>query len=345
MKIVRIRGFSFLLLASLTACSFPALQITQEVPDATGLHETIAADFTSTTAASSQPDPLRTAFRVGTSPVPQFTMTPVFTLAVASFTPTQRICDRAGAGQPVDITMPDDSLVQAGQAFTKTWRLVNLGSCSWTAQYAVQYFSGTAMGSSIAQPFSAVILPDQTVDISLDLLAPQEAGTFQSNFKLRSPAGALFGIGPNGDAPIWVRIIVIATETATPPPPPTPTISPVIVISGKIDLLLGDNLDLDTGVINPNTGQDLSFRKNAEGNPELAPINTARLGMFGKTIPSIADCRTASLTEASVPLISLETGDTLCYRTSQGLLGTARLLAVPAGKKAINIYFETWAVP
>jgi hypothetical protein len=40
---------------------------------------------------------------------------------------------------------------------------------------------------------------------------------------LSNADGELFGIGPNGDAPFWARIIVVPSETETPTPTNTPT--------------------------------------------------------------------------------------------------------------------------
>jgi hypothetical protein len=53
------------------------------------------------------------------------------------------------------------------------------------------------------------IRPGEQVDIAVDMRAPDESGSYQGNWKLLNPFGQLFGIGPKGDAPFWVRISVI----------------------------------------------------------------------------------------------------------------------------------------
>ena len=63
------------------------------------------------------------------------------------------------------------------------------------------------------------------MEISVDMVGPAKAGTFQSNWKLRNAGGVLFGIGPNGDAPFWVRIVVVQKETRTPTATPTITLT------------------------------------------------------------------------------------------------------------------------
>jgi len=133
------------------------------------------------------------------------------------------ICDLAAAGVPIDISIPDDTPLLPGQPFTKVWRLQNVGGCTWTREYTVALFSGEGMGAQAILPVPGDVPPGQTVEISVDMVAPQMPGKHQGNWKLRNPSNNWFGIGPNGSAPFWVRIVV-----KQPPPtailtiPPTP---------------------------------------------------------------------------------------------------------------------------
>jgi hypothetical protein len=43
-------------------------------------------------------------------------------------------------------------------------------------------------------------MPGQTVEITVDMVAPLKPGTYQGNWKLRNASNVLFGIGPNGSA-------------------------------------------------------------------------------------------------------------------------------------------------
>jgi hypothetical protein len=117
------------------------------------------------------------------------------------------------AGVPFDVTIPDDTVMQPGQSFTKTWRLVNNGTCKWTRLYAVVFFSGNPMEAHQTNYLNAEVLPGQSIDVSVEFIAPFESGTYQSNWMLQSQAGELFGLGPNGDAPFWVRIQVVGPPT------------------------------------------------------------------------------------------------------------------------------------
>src|ERR1700690_4030842 len=49
-----------------------------------------------------------------------------------------------------DVTIPDGTSVTPGATFTKTWRLKNIGNCTWSTSYALVFSSGTAMTSQTA---------------------------------------------------------------------------------------------------------------------------------------------------------------------------------------------------
>jgi len=116
--------------------------------------------------------------------------------------------------------------MQPGQSFTKTWRLVNNGTCKWTRLYAVVFFSGNSMSAHQSNYLNAEVLPGQSIDVSVEFIAPSEPGTYQSNWMLQSQNGDLFGLGPNGDAPFWVRIQVVEVASPTFTQTPTPTSTP-----------------------------------------------------------------------------------------------------------------------
>ncbi len=115
-------------------------------------------------------------------------------------------CDKASF--IADVTVPDGTLFSPGAAFTKTWRLKNAGSCSWTTAYKFLFYSGEQMGAptSINVPWN--VSPGQTVDLTVNLVAPSSPGKFRGHWILSNANGALFGIGANASMPIWVEINV-----------------------------------------------------------------------------------------------------------------------------------------
>lgn len=132
---------------------------------------------------------------------PLATNTPAST---ASVTPIP--CNHITWGK--DVTIPDKTEMVPGEIFTKTWRLKNTGSCTWTSGYVLAFQSGEAMGAPAAlQLTTGTVNPGQEIDISIELEAPVNHGTYQGNFMLRSTEGIVFGLGDESK-PFWVKIVV-----------------------------------------------------------------------------------------------------------------------------------------
>ncbi len=108
-----------------------------------------------------------------------------------------------------DLTIPDGSSVAPGAAFTKTWRLLNNGTCTWGPSYNLVWAGGDAMGPSLVIKLPVSIPPGQMLDLSVNLAAPGNPGHYKSLWKLSNPSGVQFGIGASGNDPFWVDINVI----------------------------------------------------------------------------------------------------------------------------------------
>ena len=209
-----------LVLLALTACNLPAAK--QEKPNTIGAIQTEAAitvaalstqlangatavSPVSAITVTEQPAQTLTPPPAGaTNPPPIGTSAPSSTPLTP--TPTPIPCDRA---KFVDETVPDGTAVTPGASFTKTWTLMNNGSCTWSSTYSVVFASGDAMGGSASIPLTnGSVAPGENVKISMNLKAPGSEGTFRGNFKLRNAAGVVFGLGSAADQPFWVEIKV-----------------------------------------------------------------------------------------------------------------------------------------
>ncbi|HEX9838673.1 MAG TPA: NBR1-Ig-like domain-containing protein [Anaerolineales bacterium] len=115
-------------------------------------------------------------------------------------------CDKASF--VADVTVPDGTIFAPGAAFTKTWRLKNIGSCIWTTSYKLVYYSGDQMSAptSVNLPWGAV--NGQTVDITVNMVAPSTAAKYRGFWILSNAAGQFFGIGADATNAIWVEINV-----------------------------------------------------------------------------------------------------------------------------------------
>lgn len=117
-----------------------------------------------------------------------------------------------------DVTIPDNSNIGSGEAFTKTWRIANTGTCVWGPDYTLDHYSEETMSAPASSPLS-VTFPGETADLSLELTAPTDPGTHRSNFVIKNPAGLIMSI--DDDSRLWLIINVTsaaagaATPTAT----------------------------------------------------------------------------------------------------------------------------------
>jgi uncharacterized protein YkwD len=104
-----------------------------------------------------------------------------------------------------DVTIPDNSNVASGTTFTKTWRVRNTGTCIWGPDYVLAHYSEEPMGAVVSVPL-AVTFPNQTLDVSVDLIASSAVGTHRGNFVIKNPAGLIMSI--DNDSRLWVIVNV-----------------------------------------------------------------------------------------------------------------------------------------
>lgn len=181
----------------LSACNLPGKQTEYDINTlATFAAQTqIAAGtqslLTPQATASPQQDALTTPAQAGT-------LQPVL--------PTQTGTPCNLASFVSDVTVPDDTTFFVEKPFTKTWRLKNVGTCTWTAGYKLVFDSGERMSGPETQPLTAVsVAPGETLDVSVNMIAPAVAGTYKSNWKIKDEKGEVFGLS---SGPFFVQIKV-----------------------------------------------------------------------------------------------------------------------------------------
>jgi Ig-like domain-containing protein len=133
-----------------------------------------------------------------------------------------------------DVTIPDNTPVSPGQTFTKTWKVVNNGSCAWDAGFKFAFVSGDAMnGAAYTLPSSVAV--NATIDLSISMTAPtNKTGAVQSNWQMSTAAGQFFGnqvyvivvVGGGTLTPTATGAVASATPSVTPSATPTPTATP-----------------------------------------------------------------------------------------------------------------------
>lgn len=345
------KGFlGSLMVFLLAACNMPGKAGLPTGLDVTQAYQTVQAQLTQTLAAeiSLTPSPNTQG------EIPTATQEDPLDTASPSLTPTSQIrCDQAAAGYPkIDITIEDDTEMIPGEKFTKTWRVTNVGTCAWSPDYEIVFFSGEQMGAPTSLPLNTHVGTNQSIDLSMDMQAPLTPGTHQGNWKIRNADGLLFGIGPSGESPFWVRVKVVQVLTSTPTstitPSATPTATPTtaVQVEGPVTLVISDTLDLDNLLINAG-GLDLVYQLTASNPPQhqLVPLEALTLGFYGGLQPKYQDCQSAALAATPITLNELALGSYLCYHTGLNLFGWLRLDQFDPVAGEVKLQVLTWESP
>ncbi len=152
--------------------------------------------------------PVATATSQPTVIVASPTATATATQAPLTPTPTQIPTPCNWAQYVKDVTVADGTEFSAGQKFTKTWRLKNIGTCTWSTSYDLVFVDGAAMSGPAAVDLKDSVRPGETVDLSVELVAPGKEGSHKGYWMLRNDSGKLFGLGADTKQSFWVAIKV-----------------------------------------------------------------------------------------------------------------------------------------
>jgi len=104
-----------------------------------------------------------------------------------------------------DVTVPDGTSFNQGDTIHKVWRVKNTGTCTWSTQYSIVFASGDQMNAPASTPLHNT-KPGDTLDISVDLTAPNQAASYRSDFELHNPSGVAMPI--DQAKTLWVTVAV-----------------------------------------------------------------------------------------------------------------------------------------
>jgi Ig-like domain from next to BRCA1 gene len=201
-KVVLVIGISLII----SACTSPPSE-GDTLPDPS---ESVPADAAAELGAlaSPTPPPSATPLEVTAIPTEVATQTPEPAQTATDEVlqvPETSPCDVAGFDS--DVTIPDGTEIEANSTFTKTWRLHNDGTCTWNSDYELVFFSGEQMGGEAIHIPADTVAPGETIDISIELVAPADLGTHVGFWMLRNASGTVFGI--DGSDAFYVEINVV----------------------------------------------------------------------------------------------------------------------------------------
>jgi hypothetical protein len=323
---VRYAATLIIAILALSACNFPGLQTPDPFP--TYAAQTVEARLTSAVIeqpTEETPPPAATtpspATATNTPEAPTQTNTPIPT-------ETEIPCNRAAF--ITDVTIPDGTDFEPGEDFTKTWRLRNTGSCTWNSNYELLFKDGDAMSGPASKDLNGSVAPGETVDISVDLTAPNSEGSYEGFWWLRSDAGIVFGVGSSGDVAFFVDIDVVEVIS--------------ILSSGEFDLDQTWHIDFDTGTLGPPAGdRDMQFQAVSASEKYLRPVNGAEIKLMASRTPSLDDCKSASLSSNKIDLDDVDTNDVFCFVTDLGNYGRFEVETISGGTvQTLHIDYLTW---
>ncbi len=150
-------------------------------------------------------------------PVPA-TLTPI-PLPVSN-TPSMTPTTNCNVAQFItDVTIPDGTLMTPSQAFTKKWRIKNIGTCTWSG-FSMVFDSGDSMGGPASKAIST-LGPGQEIDLEVNLTAPSTPGNYRGYWRINTNGNVLVPVvsgyqGKSFYVDIKVQNPATATNTLSP---------------------------------------------------------------------------------------------------------------------------------
>jgi len=162
---------------------------------------------------------------------PEPVVTEVVTKPVATEEVTSTAEAAAGGGEEgddcldaqyvADVTIPDDTQLDNGEEFEKTWRVSNAGTCAWPEDTVLAFSSGSRMDAPESVEVGSLDSGAQ-VEVSVKMKAPAEAGRYTGVWQMKAGDG-LFG----GNLTVVIRAGDVAQA---------PLVAPARVSGGSFEL-------------------------------------------------------------------------------------------------------------
>ena len=217
-KTVEVIGVILSLLA-LSACSTSAPTSTPTLdlnPFRTEVAATVLAqvsrDLSLTPSATPIPSPTAT-IAIAYTPTQEISASPSPIVSLSIGTPETGTNNHA---EWVSQSIADGTIFAPGETFTMTWRLKNVGTSIWTVSYLLRFYSGDAFGAPKEIVIGQIVLPNETVDISIPMKAPTNPGDYRSDWVLSNENRSNF------KEPVFLKITVAKPSTPTPTSTTTP---------------------------------------------------------------------------------------------------------------------------
>lgn len=205
MQITRSQKFLLMTLVLVTVMACGRFSAATPQPAAT-LDALYTAAAQTLQAMSTQGVATVTPQPTGTLSISSPSTTPFYTFTSVPPLQPVNLCDAASFVS--DVTYPDGSNVTLGGPFTKIWRIKNVGTCTWSTAYSLVFISGERFSAPASVTLANSVAPGQTVDLAINLTAPNNNGRYRGDWKLRNASGVLFGVGSAANSNFYVDVNV-----------------------------------------------------------------------------------------------------------------------------------------
>jgi len=165
------------------------------------------------------------AVNVG-SPIPATSeVTSTVEVTPTAVVPTKEVTSTClDAVYVADVTIPDNTQLDNGEEFDKTWRVSNSGTCAWPEDAVLAFASGTQMDAPASVTVGKVE-PGAQVEVTAKMKAPAQAGRYTGVWQMRAGDGAFGGN---------LTAVILAGEVASPPPAVVPVSGGSFELGGHI---------------------------------------------------------------------------------------------------------------
>lgn len=207
----------------------------------------------STDSENQRSDPASvTVIVVGATPTPPPTAVPTSTPEPATCTLSSKFI--------ADVSIPDNTVIAPGGTFVKTWAIQNNGTCPWDNTYTAVFVGGEQMAGPSPSPIPNA-LPGQTINISINFVAPATPGAHRSTWQIRAGNGVNFGT--------FFYVLIQVPGPPTPVPTPVPPPPPPSGCQGAPQI---SSFTVDNSTIN--SGQSTTLRWGFVGNADYVSLQT-----------------------------------------------------------------------
>ncbi len=171
---------------------------------------------TATTAPSNTPEPTKAVEQPSAqAPLPTLATTPIPVASATKALPADR-AEYLGQG------VADNTKFDPGANFTMMWKFKNTGATTWTTSYLMRFYTGDQLGAPATVKFPKEVKPGDTVELSVNMRTPNNAGSYNSIWVLTNADGLNFSTLFN----LQIQVGSLPTSTNTSAPAATNTTAP-----------------------------------------------------------------------------------------------------------------------